>query len=109
MWESIPLYATTVHQYGNNRNKFFDIYTKMENVRKKPDISLNAKGIRKKRPKPLSSLLLRFLKEMVIDIGEDLAALLRIDEPFGIDRVAAHRRIDDIERAEMIAEPLLRI
>ena len=48
-----------------------------------------------------------WVEERVVHIGEDLAATLGVDEPFGVDRVLAHRRIDDIEGAQMVAEPLL--
>ena len=37
------------------------------------------------------------LEEMVVHIGEYLAAALGVDEPFGVHRIPAHRRIDDVE------------
>ena len=56
-------------------------------------------------------LLLRPLRieDVVVHLREDRVALLSLDQPLCVHRVAAHVRVCQIEGAEVVAQPLLGI
>ena len=49
------------------------------------------------------------IEDVVVDVFEDVVALLRLDKPFSVHSVLAHVVIDKVEVLYMAGQSLLRI